>query len=620
MWSDNETDIDFLNFTSVADTIAEIIHQADGRPISIGVSGAWGVGKSSLVKLVRASIEANNNKSYLFVDFNAWLYQGYDDVRAALVEMIAKQIEEEAQRQQKGIDKAKDLMKRVNWLRVLKVSATTATSLAFGLPPVGALGDIIKLGRSFANDTVDESVMRQVEKAGVDLYSQAAGLFKDQVSTSPPEAIHAIRKGFEDSLQELGITLVVMIDDLDRCLPETTISTLEAVRLFLFLKNTAFLIAADTGMIKHAVRKHFDIETNEGKEYVENYFDKLIQVPIRVPPLGTQEVKAYLILLYVENSSLTPELKRQMRDAICKQLSLSWKGSRFDNVFIQSLGISLPPDLTAKIDTASRLAPIMTQATNIRGNPRLIKRFLNALSIRLSIAKSHNVSVDEAVLTKLLLFERCGNPEAYKELMTAVSESLDGYPTFLAEWEDETIDPKVSTKRRAPWDDKFSEEWLRLHPLLATHDLRGCLYVSREHAPIFFPEDSLSPEAVETLTLLLDEPTMASELTAEITKLTPAESTVVFDRLLEKAGKEQSWGNPDILTACLEVCRIHKTLGDRLAAFLTERPIGQITPAIVPKIGDEPWAAIVLQHWLEKAGKGPLKTELTRRASNSGDL
>ena len=55
MWPDNETERDFLNFTGVADTVAEIIVQANGRPISIGVSGARGVGKSSMIKLVRKS-------------------------------------------------------------------------------------------------------------------------------------------------------------------------------------------------------------------------------------------------------------------------------------------------------------------------------------------------------------------------------------------------------------------------------------------------------------------------------------------------------------------------------------------------------------------------------------
>ena len=42
MWVDNETDTDFLNFSGVADTVAEIIYSANGRPISIGVAGAGG--------------------------------------------------------------------------------------------------------------------------------------------------------------------------------------------------------------------------------------------------------------------------------------------------------------------------------------------------------------------------------------------------------------------------------------------------------------------------------------------------------------------------------------------------------------------------------------------------
>ena len=56
MWSDNETEKDFLNFSGVAGTVAEIITQATGRPTSIGISGSWGAGKSSMIKLVRAAL------------------------------------------------------------------------------------------------------------------------------------------------------------------------------------------------------------------------------------------------------------------------------------------------------------------------------------------------------------------------------------------------------------------------------------------------------------------------------------------------------------------------------------------------------------------------------------
>lgn len=95
MWPDNETERDFLNFRGVDATISEIIVQAGGRPISTGMSGAWGVGKSFMIELVRAELNerrkvgktAGANRDFISVEFNAWLYQGYDDARAALVDV-----------------------------------------------------------------------------------------------------------------------------------------------------------------------------------------------------------------------------------------------------------------------------------------------------------------------------------------------------------------------------------------------------------------------------------------------------------------------------------------------------------------------------------------------------
>ena len=52
MWNDIETTQDYLNFTVIADTVAELIVESSGQPISVGVSGNWGAGKSSLVKMI----------------------------------------------------------------------------------------------------------------------------------------------------------------------------------------------------------------------------------------------------------------------------------------------------------------------------------------------------------------------------------------------------------------------------------------------------------------------------------------------------------------------------------------------------------------------------------------
>jgi predicted KAP-like P-loop ATPase len=327
---------------------------------------------------------------------------------------------------------------------------------------------------------------------------------------------------------------VVLVDDLDRCLPPTTISTLEAIRLFLFLQNTAFVIAADDAMIKHAVRQHF-VDVDE--ELATNYFDKLIQIPIRVPSLGTQEVRAYMMLLFVETSDLEEDQKETLRSKVCSQLTQTWRGHRVDRAFMETAHTDLPPDLVARFDTADRLAPLMTTSSRIAGNPRLIKRFLNALSIRMAISHAQGVGVDEAVLAKMLLFERCGNVKAYELLMKAVNENPEGKPAFLAEWEEKALSNQELTLD-GEWDEPFIREWLTVPPRLAGIDLRGVLYVSREHAPVITPEDRLSSGAAEALAAILEHPDMAAELRNDLINIPRPELTVIMDRLLERARQE----------------------------------------------------------------------------------
>ena len=88
------------------------------------------------------------------------------------------------------------------------------------------------------------------------------------------------QKSFSELLEASSIKkLVVLIDDLDRCLPEVTIETLEAVRLFMFSNSTAFVIAADETMIEYAVKNHFPDLTdtnnkNLGAEFSKRYLEK----------------------------------------------------------------------------------------------------------------------------------------------------------------------------------------------------------------------------------------------------------------------------------------------------------------------------------------------------------
>ncbi len=613
MWPDNETDRDFLNFTGIAETVAEIIVQADGRPISVGISGAWGVGKSSMIKLVRRSVAQRakeGEREFVFVEFNAWLYQGYDDARAALMEVIGEKLLLEADKRKRGIEKAKEFVDRIRWFRVAKLVVGSAVTMHAGLPPVGLIGELYGLGTRFFGGEVTAEAIEEAGKVAGEVKETASGLRVGKKTTSPPREIHALRESFEKTLDAMGVTLVVLIDDLDRCLPETTISTLEAIRLFLFLKNTAFVIAADDAMIKHAVRRHFE---GVGDDLVTNYFDKLVQLPIRVPPLGTQEVRAYMMLLFIENSGLGPDVKERIRAKVCTQLGQTWQGKRVDRAFMQSLHDKFSAELIGQFDTADRLAPLMTTASGIVGNPRLIKRFLNALAIRMTISRAQGVGVDEAVLAKMLLFERLGNPKAYAALTKAVTENSEGKPLFLSEWEEKANAGK-ELELEAPWDDPFVREWLTLPPKIADRDLRGVLYVSREHAPLITPQDRLSSEAAELLSALLEHPDMAASLKDRLSKVPRSEITVIMDRLLDRARQEQEWGVPPILEACLAVAEADPPQGSRLAAFLSDRPAAQIKANIVPKIADQPWAKSVLDIWDKTTGvSSPVRAAIKQR-------
>jgi len=135
MWADTDTDIDFLNYSEVAELIAELIGHPDLLPLSLGVFGSWGVGKSSTLRLVANELGKTKDK-YLVITFDAWLYQDFDDARAALMAVIANEL---LKASPPGlVDKAKALFGRINKLRALGL-LVEGGALAMGVPTFGLI-------------------------------------------------------------------------------------------------------------------------------------------------------------------------------------------------------------------------------------------------------------------------------------------------------------------------------------------------------------------------------------------------------------------------------------------------------------------------------------------------
>ena len=71
--SDVETKVDLLNNEAIARTIVRLIREKSEHPISVGVHGDWGAGKSSVLEMIEDGL--SKDKSFLCLKFNGWQFQ-----------------------------------------------------------------------------------------------------------------------------------------------------------------------------------------------------------------------------------------------------------------------------------------------------------------------------------------------------------------------------------------------------------------------------------------------------------------------------------------------------------------------------------------------------------------
>ncbi|WP_258007097.1 KAP family NTPase [Xanthomonas citri pv. anacardii] len=136
MWSDIETKRDYLNYLELAEVVSEVLLNPSMRPVSVGVFGTWGTGKSSLLNLIEERLQEDAKDEVIIIRFDAWLYQGYDDARAALMDVIARRLYEAAKKDAGLLGVAKSLLARVNTMRTLGLGIEVVAAL-HGVPLMG---------------------------------------------------------------------------------------------------------------------------------------------------------------------------------------------------------------------------------------------------------------------------------------------------------------------------------------------------------------------------------------------------------------------------------------------------------------------------------------------------
>lgn len=585
MWSDIETKRDYLNYLELAEVVSEILLNPSMRPVSVGVFGTWGTGKSSLLNLIEDRLQEEAKDTVIIIRFDAWLYQGYDDARAALMDVIARRLYEAAEKDEGLLSLAKSLLARVNTMRTLGLGIEIVAAL-HGLPLMGVGSKAVAgIGKLLAGEPDAEDT-----QAAVDGARAVAKLVDPAKAKSPPEHVDEFREEFQKLLTGLKQTLVVFVDNLDRCLPEQTIHTLEALRLFLFMEQSAFVVAADEDMVRHSVGQHF---SGANERHVTDYLDKLIQIPVRVPRLGVTEIRAYLFMLFAEASKVDKAKLDELRTAIEKNLRSSWKEPPI-TVEAASKLVGGDPALRMSFDIAERMSTLLANSTFVEGNPRIVKRLLNVVRLRARIAERREMPVDEAMVAKFALFERCVDPGAVKKLYSLINEAAQGKPELISMLEKLADDPK-KFEEACPdeWSKSidFLHDWLGLKPALGGVDLRPLVYLSKETAVLRSVAGDMSQSSADAVLRLANVKTLSSPAAAmAIAGIAAGEHGAVMRELVASLRGHADWADrPDAINGAVLLADEDVDAGRQLSAFFSSLP-GKKSPWLKALLSDKAWA------------------------------
>ena len=443
LWDDNPSEVDLLGFGSLVAPARQALTRPRLDPVCVGVFGPWGSGKTTVAQQVQRELDSEADVLVLYVE--PWAFDPTTDAKARLIAVVLNAVNAHLEQEGKLTEKLRaaigKLAKRVRWSRAVKLA--TRTALTAQLPSIESLADVFK--------SDDEPV----EEPSID------GFRDDFAALMTDPALHDIGR------------VVVVVDDLDRCLPDTVVDVLEAIKLFLAVPKMAFLIAADEKAVRFAIASryaamHAGME-HEAAELAGRYLDKIVHIPIRVPVLSLADVEAYilqLLIAHVDDGTVDAAAVRSHCDA---------RRSAGEAVLLDGLA---DPALLDYIDSATRLAPVLYEGMD--GNPRRVKRFLNEMWLRSTFAQARGVAVDHSAVAKLMVLEQV-HETAFHEMLGWVRSG--------------TLEDKLVALQDGHGDSSLQlSRWAQMEPRpLDPVEVRKYLVLAASLRGATMPVDSLPP-------------------------------------------------------------------------------------------------------------------------------
>lgn len=259
--TDEAATVDLFNINKHLDGLSRFI-KACNTPMTISIQGSWGSGKTSIMKMVEHEIE----KDVIPVFFNTWQFSQFDLGNSLAFSMIKVLLN-------KLHDNDENFIKRFTLL--------CGNALTTALKAVSIYNCNIDINKCKEN-TPDYNYAEQIEN----LHKH----FQEVVD-------RACEREHKDRV-------VIFVDDFDRLVPSKAVELLEVLKLFLDCKQCVFVLAIDYEVvIRGAIEKYGfasynsekidEKERNREYEKGKSFFDKIIQVPFKVP-VAVYDIKNYL--------------------------------------------------------------------------------------------------------------------------------------------------------------------------------------------------------------------------------------------------------------------------------------------------------------------------------------
>jgi len=606
LWSDEPARIDLLSFDAVAQTVADALLDDSLDPVALGLSGSWGSGKTTVLNLIGDELDRRTSigRKVLVVRTDPWRYDPATGAKESFIAEVLGALDAEVDRSTSTTGKAKDLLvrlgKRIDWAKAMKLAATT--SIALQIPNVQDLMDLVR-----PSDGDPDGVR------GLESFRDE---FADLINSDDLKHIRAV---------------VVLVDDLDRCLPPTVVESLEAMRLFLAVPKMSFVIAADEDRVADAIRTQFKItgtpeedSDRDEEDPAHLYLHKIVQTAIPLPALSHFDTQAYLLLLQMQiNAS-----EEQLAKLIANCAAVRRQGGNVDDIAdVEDLSF------VDELAFASRLTPLLYE--KLRGNPRRIKRFLNDLHVRQSVATRRGIELDPAVIAKLMTLEVL-MPNEFKLMLEWLGKGIlrdqltnlemeagrsvqapDGQTAVPASSGSET---KPSTTKRRPAQSKqspvhsgaFSQamvRWAKLSPSLQGIDLSPYLTLAASFAGVTLIDDSL-PERLRDIAANLLSDARAEQAAISDADLDALGDGDAEDLLLHigRAMRDQPTKQKAGVNAVLRIARRRPTLARVAREALLMLPPSEVTPAtpIQFMADDHQDVRAVLAVWKSKVSREPV--------------